>query len=332
MIKWWLKSWLGCVVSLILFLSSGFRVSAQFEPTYSQYTLNPIVSNPGFTGFKNVLSFDLSVRKQWLGMEGAPTSTFLSAHSPINNSKVSLGTYLHHWQAGPLAYNNFALSYSYIIRLNDVTFVSLGMNLGIVHQQLNFSSIVLVDPEDPNFGQEPYNSLIPSMGVGAVLFSPSYYVGFARPTIPLAYINLSESSTNEVNLLTNYNFTAGYLPPALGKIETLISTSMQLNGGGTSLISFSGQVDYSGIAGIGVSYKLKQCLSYMLHLQFNKNIGITYSYDMPLAEMSYAQQASHEITLSYDSFIFYKKNKYRATKKKKEPTEAEMRVRSIRNF
>ncbi len=251
MVQWWLKSWLVCVVTLILFLSDCNRASAQSEPIYSQYTLNPIVLNPGYTGFKNLLTIDLAVRKQWLGIEGSPTSTFLSAHSPINDSKVSLGTYLHHWEAGPLAYNNFALSYSYILRINDNTLVSLGANLGVIHQQLNFSEIVTIDPGDPNFGAEPYNALMPAIGAGAVLFTPKYYVGFARAHIPLVFINLSDSSTNEVSLATNYNFTAGYLPPAIGKIETLFSTLMQFSSNGNSLITLSGQADYDGMA----SYK-----------------------------------------------------------------------------
>lgn len=326
-----LNIWLALLCLLGSFLCSEDSARAQTEPIYSQYYLNPIVINPGFTGFRNTLAFDLSVRKQWMGIEKAPSSIFLSAHSPINNSKTSLGLVLQRNQAGPLSYNILNLNYSYIVRLGDRTLLSLGLDFGVMNQSLSFGNMVLLDQDDPNFAQTSYNQIIPIVGLGGVLFTPNFYFGIARPNIPVSQMNLGEANVSSPKFIGTYNFMAGASTPQIFKLQAKLSFLGRKAKNEKFLLSNSFQLFYKNIVGVGITLTPSHSKSYLMRLQINRNMGITYTYSISKPNAGYEEKPSHEITLSFDSYTFFKKNKNRTFIGKKSGDD-EDGYRSIRYF
>ena len=57
---------------------------AQQDPQYTQYMYNPLAINPAYTGSRDVLSVVGLYRSQWVGLEGAPRTFTVSAHSPLS--------------------------------------------------------------------------------------------------------------------------------------------------------------------------------------------------------------------------------------------------------
>ena len=55
---------------------------AQQPVQYSMYYLNPYPVMPAAVGLDNSLQATALFRKQWLGLEGSPTSFSLNAHLP----------------------------------------------------------------------------------------------------------------------------------------------------------------------------------------------------------------------------------------------------------
>ncbi len=67
-------------IYLLALVTLGFvpDVQAQQDPHYTQYMYNMSVMNPAYAGSKENLSMGLLYRKQWVDIEGAPTTgTFL---------------------------------------------------------------------------------------------------------------------------------------------------------------------------------------------------------------------------------------------------------------
>ena len=56
---------------------------AQQKPHYTQYILNNYILNPALSGIENYTDLKLSVRDQWVGLDGAPKTMYLTIHSPI---------------------------------------------------------------------------------------------------------------------------------------------------------------------------------------------------------------------------------------------------------
>ena len=53
---------------------------AQFRPHYTQYILNNYIVNPALTGIDNYIDVKMSMRNQWLGIDGAPKTFYATVH------------------------------------------------------------------------------------------------------------------------------------------------------------------------------------------------------------------------------------------------------------
>src|SRR6478736_6608769 len=69
------------LVHCILFFA--LLVHSQQRPHYTQYVLNNYILNPALSGIENYTDVKLSARDQWVGLNGAPRTVYLSMHGPI---------------------------------------------------------------------------------------------------------------------------------------------------------------------------------------------------------------------------------------------------------
>src|ERR1700744_2412644 len=56
---------------------------AQQKPQYTQYVLNEYILNPALSGIENYTDIKLSHRQQWVGLNGAPVTTYFTIQGPI---------------------------------------------------------------------------------------------------------------------------------------------------------------------------------------------------------------------------------------------------------
>lgn len=316
------------VFSLLLLLS--MPVYAQQDPLFTQYVNSPLSMNAAYTGNRNSLALDLGVRQQWVGVEGAPKSYYLSAHSPINKSRVSLGGYLLSDEAGPVVSRQVHGTYSYLVRMSNKMFLSLGASGGVHLYNIGLTGLNLGDAADPYFGFNITNRVKPSFGVGAVLFTPNYYVALSCPQLLLSRFSHSGIDSGVYASDHHFYLNGGYTY-VLNKHQSMrFSSLVRLLPSGENVIDLNVIFNYNKYLWVGASYRFGQALAGMLNFQLNRNWGICYSYDFYTNRTSYFNSGAHEITLSYDCYKFYKKNKYRNFKRKSADKEEEMR--SIRYF
>src|SRR4051812_23185290 len=146
--------------------------NAQQLPHYTQYILNNYILNPAVAGIENYTDVKISHRHQWVGIDGAPVTTYLTIHGPLKKSDYEreTPTGFHasgenprgkaYWQdytkaephhgigftvlndrTGPL--NRFAAygTYAYHLGLTARTSLSAGVSLGIKNTTLNASKL-----------------------------------------------------------------------------------------------------------------------------------------------------------------------------------------------
>lgn len=318
----------GVLIMSILMFAVDAR--AQQEPLFTQYVNAPICMNPSFTGNRNSLAIDMTIRKQWMGIDGAPESFTLGVHSPINKSRVSLGGYITTDKVGPIKYNQFSFAYAYQVRLSDRMFLSMGTQAGLNHYNIGLTNMKLNDPSDPNFGFNIENAIKPTWGFGATVFTPKYHIAISSPQIILNELSAEENNSTVYQAQRNYYINGGYTYKINKKQSLQGSTLIRLADSSSPIFDFNVLFNYNKTLWFGASYRLKQTIAAMVNYQVTKNIAVCYSYDFNINTKSYFKQGSHEITLSYDCFKFYKKNKYRNFKRKKADEEDSMR--SIRSF
>src|SRR5687767_4886339 len=76
------------VTALLVCLVSG--VGAQQRPQFSQYMLNQYIFNPAISGIEDYTEVKMGTRYQWVGLDGAPVTYYVSAHTPLNKQAGSV--------------------------------------------------------------------------------------------------------------------------------------------------------------------------------------------------------------------------------------------------
>src|SRR5688572_25212026 len=69
-------------ILIFLFCFSGI-LRAQQKPQFSQYMTNNYLLNPAVTGIESYTNLKLGYRQQWVGLEGAPQSYYMTGHGAI---------------------------------------------------------------------------------------------------------------------------------------------------------------------------------------------------------------------------------------------------------
>ncbi|MEO6611186.1 MAG: type IX secretion system membrane protein PorP/SprF [Chitinophagaceae bacterium] len=221
---------------------------AQQRPHYTQYILNNYILNPALSGIENYTDIKLSARDQWVGLNGAPKTSYFSIQAPIGKgdyrtSSTSFevpgqnprGKYYwenytaaepHHGIGLTLvndktgSFNRFTANatYAYHIGLTPTTNLSAGFSAGITNVSVDRSRHDFSgggDPYDPATGASltgELNKIRPDLGVGLWLYSRNYFIGLsAQQIIPqkLSFVDDAAFLTKG-RLVPHVFLTAGY--------------------------------------------------------------------------------------------------------------------------
>src|SRR5687768_14820709 len=190
-----MKNILSLVTFLLLALGS---VVAQQRPQYSQYMLNNYLLNPALTGIEDYADVRFGHRQQWVGLEGAPVTYYVSAHMPVGkeasrvrNRGRGIGStravklnrfsapYPHHGfgiialtdKTGPLRQSNLTGSYAYHLPLSNKVSISTGITAGLMSRSFNPQEATFSNPSDPSITSDYVNHSYFDLGLGTWLYS-----------------------------------------------------------------------------------------------------------------------------------------------------------------
>lgn len=221
---------------------------SQQRPHYTQYVMNQYIINPAITGIENYVDLKMSARDQWVGLQGAPKTAYLTIHAPIGKKdyRTSATSYSipgenprgkYYWESYTAAephhgiglsvindrtgsYNRFtsAVSYAYHLGLSPTTNLAAGFAAGItkisIDRTMNdFSGNG--DPIDPATGALPDGSIYkirPDLSAGLYLYSRDYFIGLsAQQIIPQKLQFVDDAAfTTTGKLIPHVFLTAGY--------------------------------------------------------------------------------------------------------------------------
>jgi type IX secretion system PorP/SprF family membrane protein len=229
-------------------LCVALTATAQQRPHYTQYILNQFVINPAIAGIENYTDMKVSVRDQWIGLNGAPKTSYFTIHAPIgkNDYRTSSTSYSvpgqnprgkAYWESYTAAephhgvgftlindktgsYNFFSVSgtYAYHLGLSPTTNLSGGFSAGITKVSIDRSKQDFSgagDPSDPATGSAlngELSKIKPNLSAGLWLYSRDYFVGFAvQQVIPqkLSFVN-DNAITTKGRFVPHIFLTGGY--------------------------------------------------------------------------------------------------------------------------
>jgi type IX secretion system PorP/SprF family membrane protein len=224
------------------------QVMAQQRPHYTQYILNNYILNPALSGIENYTDVKMSVRDQWVGLNGAPKTMYLSIQAPIgkNDYRTSATSYdvpgenprgKYYWENYTAAephhgigmtiindktgsFNRFTANatYAYHLGLTPNTNLSAGFSAGITNVSIDRTKQDFTgngDPFDPATGVSlsgELNKIRPDIGFGLWLYSKSYFIGIAaQQIIPQKLVFTDDAAfLTKGRLVPHIFLTAGY--------------------------------------------------------------------------------------------------------------------------
>lgn len=149
------------------------------DPEFSQFFANPLYLNPAFAGTTELPRTVLNYRNQW-PQKGATYTTYSISYDQLSkkmNSGIGFQLYQDHELNNIINSSGGSFSYSYHIKLSNWSFMTLGVQGGLVLKQFDASKLIFPSQIDQLSGQIsgtiPFNysdekKLYPDFAVGAL--------------------------------------------------------------------------------------------------------------------------------------------------------------------
>jgi len=328
------------LTGLIMF--SGLAAQAQQKPHYTQYIMNQYILNPALTGIENYTDLKISHRQQWVGIQGAPQTTYFTVHAPIGksdyrNNATSLGMRgenmrgANYWEeygaaqphhgigfqlindkTGPITQVSAAATYAYHLGLNNKLSLSAGFGLGVSRLQLDPTKLdfgaVSVDPAVS--GNSAFQRLKPDISAGLYLYSANFFVGAsAQQIVPAKHTFSNGAVQTQGNQAVPHLFgTMGYRFLISEDFNLLPSVLVKYISPTPMQFDLNLKLQYQDRAWIAGSYRKDDGYAGMIGVNVSNVFNIGYSYDYVVSGLRPYTRGTHEIVLGFQLNNIYGDN------------------------
>jgi len=296
----------------------GFsNANAQQLPQYSQYLLNNFVLNPAVGGSEGRWIARSNHRYQWVGITDAPRTFIFSVNGPLNNKKVGLGGHLFTDVTGPTRRTGIQLSYAYHLTLSEKTKLSFGVSGGLLQFVVDGSKIIFREDGDQALSKGVQSVLVPDAGAGLYLYGERFFVSASAPQLINYRLQFFENyEETESKLVNHYFLSAGYQFPLGDDFEIEPSFLVKYVNPIRTQFDATLRFLYQDQIWVGGSYRTEDAIAMMIGYEFQNNLMIGYSYDLPTSNLRTYSNGSHEFMLGF-------RFKDRSGKKKNSTTSGE---------
>jgi type IX secretion system PorP/SprF family membrane protein len=285
------------IIAVILFTVSA---KAQQDPQYTQYIYNMNIINPAYAGSYDALSLNFLARSQWVGIDGAPRTLTLGAHSPVGKN-VGLGLSVIVDEIGPVEEQNIYGDFSYTLNVSNNAKLALGLKAGYTFFNLCLPCLNTTDPGDAAFINNNVNKVLPNIGVGAFYYTDKFYLGLSIPNLlETFHFEKRGGQVTRASETKHFFLSSGYVFDLSYDIKLKPSIMVKAAEGSPLSVDFSGNILFYDKFEAGLSYRLDESISALVNLRVRKNLRIGYAYDYTLTNLGTFNSGSHEVFLLFN--------------------------------
>jgi type IX secretion system PorP/SprF family membrane protein len=219
------------LVALSACLFFGGSLSAQQKTQFTQYVINEYSINPALSGIENYTDVKIGHRIQWVGLQGAPVTTYLTIQGPIGKQDYKtnattlfpavdgdnprgkqywddytaspahhgIGLQISNDVIGPFSTVSVFGTYAYHMPISKKTNLSAGIGIGATKISLDPSKTSFVGgstTQQTDAAVASTSNVIGKtnldMNAGLWLYSADYFVGFAAQQLLPQGIDFSD--------------------------------------------------------------------------------------------------------------------------------------------
>ena len=292
-------------ITLSIFLGIGISLNAQDQSIYSQYFLNPVLINPGATGYEDQHELFLNYRNQWSDIDGAPRNYTASYNGRLFDN-VGLGVMANAETFGPTNRYRALLSYAYQI---DAENYQIGFGLTTEFHQFTLSGGDLFGNDIVDQGE----ALLMEAADGASYFDVNFGIygdlqdkfifGLSFPNLVRARVDdVASEQETESTAFRYFTLMTGYkvdfedygikLYPSI-VLKRVFRGPEDIHADLNILASFLDEQLQGGLTYQVGGYKR---VGFIIGTKLN-NFNFHYSYDVSLNPLQTYSNGSHEVTL-----------------------------------
>jgi len=323
------------IASLLL---QGLFLAAQQRPHYTQYILNNYILNPALSGIENYTDLKVSARDQWVGLNGAPRTAYLTIHGPIGKTdykttatsfsvpgdnprgKAYWENYTapdpHHGVGFTMindktgSFNRFTAygTYAYHLGLSPTTNLAAGFSAGITRVSIDRSKNDFGggDPSDPavaNINGE-INKIKPDIGFGLWLYSSNYFIGLSGQQIIPQNLTFADDAAviTSGRLIPHVFLTGGYrflMSEDVNAVPSLMVKYIRGSSNNDFQVEANLKLQYRDRLWIGGSYRHQDGFAAMAGINVGNTFNVGYAYDFTTTQLNTVSRGTHEIVLGF---------------------------------
>ena len=321
---------------LCLLLMTSFCVFSQQRPHYTQYIMNQFILNPAVAGIENYWDMKASHRMQWVGLQDAPVTTYLTIHGPFDKSSygretpttfhpdggnprgtafweeytkvephLGFGASFINDKTGPLTTNSASASLAYHFGISAKTNLSIGIGLGFNQLTLDVNKLNFATPYDPVVFSSINNNLLnrikPDLSAGIWLYSGNYFIGVSAQQLLSQKISFSDSLTvtQPGSLVPHIFATAGVRLFLSEDWNFLPSVSLRKVDPLPLGIDINAKFQYKDLFWFGGSFRHQDGFAGMVGMNISNSINLGYSYDITTSQLNTVSRGTHELLVGF---------------------------------
>ena len=296
-------------ILLVLFVCAfGVDLYAQSSYSISQFSQHKPLINPATIASNAEVNGAMLFRKQWVGIEGSPTTSIFDVNLPIRASNNHLGLSVLADYYGINQNINVSLTYAYKAKLNRNEFLSFALSPSLEMIQADYSLLNLDYVDDVTYLNATPNGMAPNLRFGAFYQTKYYYLGVSTPALLTNEFGINGSGTTFKMSNVQYNIMAGYNREFNSKWDLQYATLIRQTPGSPIQADLLFQTQYLDKYGAGVSYSSSKTVSFMFNMLINPNFRLAYSYGYTFSQLRALTSGNQEIMLVFG--IWNKKRSY----------------------
>lgn len=285
-------------LAVILLLAGSYNCAkAQQFFSYSQYMNNLTPLNSAYSLLDKNGSLNALVRKQWTGIDNAPSTFIFNGNLPIESINGAAGLTVMNDQFFVEHLTEINGFFAKGIQLSQNQFLGVSLNAGIRRYVANYSSLSATDPQFRNDVRENK----PNIGFGILYYSDHHYLGISVPELSVRDLG-NASAQNNSYFRNHFNFAGAYLFGKEGDdVRAKPAALATYTKGVPFIMDFSTTVYFKELLGVGANYRSNNEMSAIISIT-SDILKLGYSYQFGTASNNLGgrlSNATHEVTLSY---------------------------------
>lgn len=321
-------------LALIGLMMSAYAL-AQFDPQVGLYMFTPASFNPAAAGENDLLRMVASHRMDFVGIERAPMSTYVTADIGfgIKKTKHGAGVRFLNDQAGLWTNQALHIRYAYRQKLGK-GYLAIGaevgfINLGFKGSKVNLDSLsngfdpgdkIYIDTSDPYIPKSDVKAMKVDLSVGAYYSTKDWFVGAAyshltQPRLSLSTGGQTEEKETQIKVQGTMYIHGGYnIRLKHHKQWRIRPSAMVMTDFASWDINLTALCEYKDKYRWGVGYRMLGSVNILASVEIISGLELGYTMEIQTSRLMREGYGSHEFYLAYGLNVLRPKqtNKYKS--------------------